>query len=175
MHDWITQLVTIFSLPQYGLSTLFLVSFISATLLPLGSEPALFGLIKLRPDLFWAGIAVATAGNTLGGAVSWAMGRGSEQWLHGRDSHVTHRKALAWLGPQGLPSVLVTGRGRPTVCGGGLAQTSLLAVRGLHGHRQVGTLRGDDRWFDVDVSGQPVKTGPVLDKRHGPYITLSAC
>ena len=44
----------------------FVVSFISATLLPMGSEPAVFGLVKLNPDLFWPAIAVATVGNTLG-------------------------------------------------------------------------------------------------------------
>ena len=65
MHDWITQLVTFFSLPQYGLSTVFVVSFISATLLPLGSAPALFGLVKLRPALCWVALAVATSANTL--------------------------------------------------------------------------------------------------------------
>ena len=108
MHDWINSLTTFFSLPQYGLSSLFLVSFVSATLLPLGSEPALFGLVKLRPDLFWIAIAVAASGNTLGGAVSWAMGRGSEQWLHGPHSHVTHRKALAWLEHLGPKACLLS-------------------------------------------------------------------
>ena len=37
-----------------GLPALFIISLVSATLLPLGSEPAVFGLIKLNPDLFWA-------------------------------------------------------------------------------------------------------------------------
>ena len=108
MHDWITSLTSFFSLPQYGLSSLFLVSFVSATLLPLGSEPALFGLVKLRPDLFWIAIAVATSGNTLGGAVSWAMGRGSEQWLHGRKGQASHRKALAWLERLGPKACLLS-------------------------------------------------------------------
>jgi membrane protein YqaA with SNARE-associated domain len=41
------------ALPQFGLSTLFVVSLVSATLLPLGSEPAVFGLVRLNPELFW--------------------------------------------------------------------------------------------------------------------------
>ena len=45
------QLLHWLALPQFGLSTVFVVSFISATLLPLGSEPAVFGLVKLNPDL----------------------------------------------------------------------------------------------------------------------------
>ena len=43
------QLLEWLALPQFGLSTVFVVSFVSATLLPLGSEPAVFGLIKLNP------------------------------------------------------------------------------------------------------------------------------
>ena len=33
----------------------------SSTLLPLGSEPAVFGLVKLNPEMFWPAIGVATA------------------------------------------------------------------------------------------------------------------
>ena len=47
------QLLEWLALPQFGLSTVFVVAFISATLLPLGSEPAVFGLIKINPELFW--------------------------------------------------------------------------------------------------------------------------
>ena len=73
------QLLNLLALPQFGLSTVFIVAFVSATLLPLGSEPAVFGLVKLNPDLFWPAILVATAGNTLGGAVSWWMGLGAHR------------------------------------------------------------------------------------------------
>ena len=54
METWLQMLLTQLALPEYGLSTVFVISFISATLLPLGSEPAVFGLVKLNPDLFWA-------------------------------------------------------------------------------------------------------------------------
>lgn len=73
------QLLEYLSLPQFGLSTVFLVALVSATLLPLGSEPAVAGLLHLRPDLFWQAIFVATAGNTLGGAISWWMGLGAHK------------------------------------------------------------------------------------------------
>lgn len=83
MQEWftplITQLLAWLAFPQHGLSTVFTIAFISATLLPLGSEPAVFGLIKLNPDLFWQAIFVATAGNTLGGMLSWWMGYGTHQ------------------------------------------------------------------------------------------------
>jgi membrane protein YqaA with SNARE-associated domain len=98
MEAWLQTLLALLALPKFGLSTVFLVSLISATLLPLGSEPAVFGLIKLNPDLFWPAIAVATLGNTLGGGISWWMGFGAERAYE----HVKHRppsqlRALGWL------------------------------------------------------------------------------
>ncbi len=79
MEAWLTHLLDLLALPQFGLGTVFVVSFISATLLPLGSEPAVFGLVKLNPGMFWPAIAVATVGNTLGGALSWWMGLGAHK------------------------------------------------------------------------------------------------
>ena len=77
LTPYITQLLAWLALPEHGLSTVFVIAFFSATLLPLGSEPAVFGLVKINPDLFWAAIFVATIGNTLGGIVSWWMGYGT--------------------------------------------------------------------------------------------------
>lgn len=87
----VAWLLSALSLPQYGLSTVFVVAFVSATLLPMGSEPAVFGLVKLNPELFWAAIIVATIGNTLGGALTWWMGYGAEVAYE----HVTHSRAAA--------------------------------------------------------------------------------
>jgi len=97
MEIWLEHLLALLALPQYGLSTLFVVSFISATLLPLGSEPVLFGLLKLNPELFWPAILVATVGNTLGGGVSWAMGFASHQVLDKYTHSKHHLRALDWL------------------------------------------------------------------------------
>jgi membrane protein YqaA with SNARE-associated domain len=97
METWLEPLLALLALPQYGLSTLFVVAFVSATLLPLGSEPALFGLLKLNPDLFWTAIAVATAGNSLGGALTWAMGLASHRIVDKYHHSRTHLKALDWL------------------------------------------------------------------------------
>ena len=97
MEIWIEQLLTLLALPKFGLSTVFVVSFISATLLPLGSEPVVFGLIKLNPHLFWPTIWVATAGNTLGGAVDWWMGHAAHRALDKYKHSSTHAKALKWL------------------------------------------------------------------------------
>jgi membrane protein YqaA with SNARE-associated domain len=98
MEAWVHTLLAALALPKIGLVTLFVVALLSATLLPLGSEPALFGLLKLNPELFWPAMAVATAGNTIGGAISWWMGYGAERAFE----KVKHRKpselkAMAWL------------------------------------------------------------------------------
>ncbi|MEY4644233.1 MAG: YqaA family protein [Hylemonella sp.] len=97
MEAWIHDLLVQLALPKFGLSTLFIIAFISATLLPMGSEPALFGLVKLNPELFWPAVLVATAGNTLGGAVTWAMGLGSHELVNKVRQSDTHVRALAWL------------------------------------------------------------------------------
>jgi membrane protein YqaA with SNARE-associated domain len=97
MDAWLEQLLVLLALPKFGLSTVFIVSFISATLLPLGSEPAVFGLVKLNPDLFWSAIGVATFGNTLGGAVTWAMGLASHNVVDRYQHSKHHLKALVWL------------------------------------------------------------------------------
>lgn len=97
MEQWIEHLIQLLALPQYGLSTVFIVSFISATLLPLGSEPAVFGLVKLNPEMFWPAILVATAGNTLGGAVDWWMGYGAHRVADKYKHSSHHTRVLAWL------------------------------------------------------------------------------
>jgi len=51
METWFAGVLAWLSLPQYGLVTLFVVALVSATLLPLGSEPALAGLVLLNPSL----------------------------------------------------------------------------------------------------------------------------
>ena len=107
MNETLTELLRLLALPEYGLSTVFVVSFISATLLPMGSEPAVFGLIKLQPDLFWATIAVATVGNTLGGAVDWAMGYGAHQVADKYRGSRTHGRALRWLEKLGPKACLL--------------------------------------------------------------------
>ena len=42
--------------------------------MPLGSEPAVFAVVKANEAMFWPAIIVATIGNTLGGAVDYYLG-----------------------------------------------------------------------------------------------------
>ena len=108
MEAWLDSLLNLLALPEYGLSTVFVVAFVSATLLPLGSEPAVFALIKLNPHLFWPAILVATAGNTLGGAVDWWMGYGAHKVVDKYRHSPTHTRALAWLEKLGPPACLLS-------------------------------------------------------------------
>lgn len=74
MESFITWLLGVLALPGIGLPAIFIVSFLSATLLPMGSEPALFGYVALNPHMFWPAVAVASVGNTAGGMLDWWMG-----------------------------------------------------------------------------------------------------
>jgi membrane protein YqaA with SNARE-associated domain len=112
MEAWLqahlSTLLAVLALPQVGLGAVFVISLVSATLLPLGSEPAVFGLVKLDPQLFWPAMGVATLGNTLGGAISWWMGYGVERAYE----RVAHRsgelQALHWLRRFGAPACLLS-------------------------------------------------------------------
>ncbi|MBC7468080.1 MAG: DedA family protein [Ramlibacter sp.] len=108
MQHWLDSVLALLALPQYGLSTLFVASFISATLLPLGSEPILFGLLKLNPDMFWSAVCVATAGNTLGGMLDWWMGFGAHQVVDKYAHLKAHVKALEWLERLGPKACLLS-------------------------------------------------------------------
>jgi membrane protein YqaA with SNARE-associated domain len=97
MNAWIESLLALLALPKFGLSTIFVVAFISATLLPIGSEVAVLGFLKLNPQLFWPAVLVATVGNTLGGAVTWWMGYGVER-AYEKLVHKPHEaRVLVWL------------------------------------------------------------------------------
>ncbi|HMN76333.1 MAG TPA: YqaA family protein [Burkholderiaceae bacterium] len=108
MPPWMESLLALLALPKYGLSTVFIVSFVSATLLPLGSEPAVIGLVKLDPSLFWPVIFVATAGNTLGGVLNWWMGYGAERAYEKVAPHKAEGRALQWLRRFGAKACLLS-------------------------------------------------------------------
>jgi membrane protein YqaA with SNARE-associated domain len=106
---WLATLLAALALPRYSLSAVFLVALVSATLLPLGSEPVVFGLVKLNPHLFWPVVAAATAGGTVGGGITWLMGYGAErayEHLAGRSPR--ELRALAWLERFGAKACLLS-------------------------------------------------------------------
>ena len=95
MSDWLQSLVqsllAALALPRVGLPSIFVVSLVSATLLPLASEPAVFGFVKISPHMFWPAVIVATLGNTVGGVISYWMGYGAHRaYLRLKARHDAH-------------------------------------------------------------------------------------
>jgi membrane protein YqaA with SNARE-associated domain len=123
MEAWIHSLLTALALPKFGLSTVFIISIISATLLPLGSEFAVIGLVKLNADMFWPAVCVATVGNTIGGAISWWMGYGAEVLYERMKHKKLEARALTWLnrfGPKACLLSWLPGVGDPLCAVAGL-------------------------------------------------------
>lgn len=95
------KLIEWFALPEHGLSTIFVVALVSATLLPMGSEPAVFGFVKLNPAQFWPAVLVATVGNTLGGIIDYWLGYGAHEAV-ARGKQTRYLKWFERLGPKAL-------------------------------------------------------------------------
>jgi membrane protein YqaA with SNARE-associated domain len=108
MQAWLESVFALLALPRFGLSTLFIAAFVSATLVPVGSEPALFGLLKLNPELFWPAVGVATAGNTLGGIVDWWIGYGAHKVADKYSHSKHHMRVLTWLERLGPKACLLS-------------------------------------------------------------------
>ena len=94
---WTAALLAWLALPAVGLPAVFLIALISATLLPMGSEPAVFALIKADPAMFWPAILIATLGNTLGGGISWVMGHGAAKGYERWKRHAPNNPKLLTL------------------------------------------------------------------------------
>ncbi|HZM45583.1 MAG TPA: YqaA family protein [Burkholderiales bacterium] len=86
-----------------SLWALFASSFLAATLLPGGSEAVLYAVLKLHPAAYWLPVAVATAGNTLGGMSSWLIGRAIPEVHQGKPL-----KGLAPVRKYGAPVLLLS-------------------------------------------------------------------
>ena len=80
-----------------SLLSLFISSFLGATLLPGGSEAVLFAVLKAYPDSLWLALGLATIGNTLGGMVSFGMG-----WLLPVTQQLKHVDKLRKYGTPAL-------------------------------------------------------------------------
>ncbi len=111
-------------LQAYGLPALFAVSFLAATILPLGSEWLLATLL-LRGEPYAMAVAVATLGNTLGSWTTYLIGLWGGELMASRLLRLDERKLvrarhlyrrwgawsllLAWLPVVGDPLCLLAG------------------------------------------------------------------
>lgn len=82
---------------------LFSASFVSATLLPLGSEAALSYFVNQDPDAFTVLILIATLGNTLGGMSNYVLARLLPNKMQGMSKA---EKAMRYLTKYGYPALL---------------------------------------------------------------------
>lgn len=80
-----------------SLTSLFISSFLAATLLPGGSELVLVGVLKLHPELFWPALLLGTLGNTLGGMISFGMG-----WMLPQTQQLKHVEKVRRYGTPAL-------------------------------------------------------------------------
>jgi membrane protein YqaA with SNARE-associated domain len=107
MEAVLQTLLDWFGMPTVGLPAVFIVATVSATLIPMGSEPVLFAYVSLNPQDYWLAIAVATVGNTIGGMINWRLGllaRNTYESLKGE----TNSRAQAWLEQKGPPMLLLS-------------------------------------------------------------------
>ena len=87
---------------EAGLATLFVAAFLSATVLPANSEIVLVAVLRAFPERAMEALAVATLGNTLGGATTYGIGR----LLPHRN--VPAARALAWVRRYGALALLLS-------------------------------------------------------------------
>ncbi len=126
MTEMLDSFYAMVSTPQWGLGVLVFICFLSSTLLPLSSEPALLVYLELNPEHFWLAIALASLGNTLGGALNFWLGAKSLSLLEStKGDHAALEKSrkisqklrtfgpqlllLSWLPIVGDPMCLVAG------------------------------------------------------------------
>jgi membrane protein YqaA with SNARE-associated domain len=85
---------------ESGLWGLLATSFLSATVLPGGSEALLWGFLHLHPAEMWPALALSTVGNTAGGMTSWWCGRYLPRWQ--KLENLPHRDKLERWGSPAL-------------------------------------------------------------------------
>ena len=85
--------------PDAGLGAVFLVSFLSATVLPGGSELVLAAYVLQHPGMALSAWALASVGNTLGGMSTYALAR-----LFPKPGHAAR---IDWLRRHGAPALVL--------------------------------------------------------------------
>ena len=111
-------LLKVLAAPTVGLTSVFLIAFVSATLVPLGSEPAVFAVVKANEAMFWPAVIFATIGNTLGGAVDYLIGYRAKiafarerqsRWFNWLAKYGSKTMLLSWVPGIGDPLCTLAG------------------------------------------------------------------
>lgn len=87
--------------------TLFAWSFLAATVLPLGSEPAVVVLVRQQYSIA-AIIITATIGNYLGACTTYAIGRGAAAALRNQSGRPRESRATRLVAMYGAPALALS-------------------------------------------------------------------
>ncbi len=118
-------------LSEYGLGSLFLVSFCASTLLPLGSEWLLV-VVLLQGSNPVVAVGIATLGNSLGSGTNYLIGFYGGEWLTAKVLRINEQqqqRAKLWFNHYGSWSLLLAWLpivGDPLCLVGGMLKTPLL-------------------------------------------------
>lgn len=108
MESSIQAFLQVISVPWVGLTSVGIMSFLAATLLPFSSEAVFFAYLVEFPENLLALIAVASVGNILGGIVNWHIGyfakNTKDSMLHAKNTSTS--KLSTYLRHLGSKSLL---------------------------------------------------------------------
>jgi membrane protein YqaA with SNARE-associated domain len=93
---------------ELALSGLFLSSLLASTLLPGGSEALLLWIAQQGNHPLLTLLAVATAGNSVGGMITWGMGRFAHLYWGETQQSRQSTRASAWIERYGAPALLLS-------------------------------------------------------------------
>lgn len=93
--------------PSMDLLALFVWSFLAATILPLGSEPALAAIVG-RSGTWALPVAIATLGNYLGACTTYALGRSAASAVKSERALRRTERAAALVRRYGAPALLLS-------------------------------------------------------------------
>jgi membrane protein YqaA with SNARE-associated domain len=91
-------------------------TFLAATVIPLGAEVAVVAIVRLRPELYWPAILVAAAGHTLACMVGFGLGylaHGAWSKRTGERFGPRYEPILRRYGPPAMLLTAVPGVGDP--------------------------------------------------------------
>lgn len=89
------------------LFALFFWSFLAATILPLGSEPALAAIVARRDALVWP-VTIATAGNYLGACTTYALAMSASKAVKSERTVRRMERAASLIRRYGAPALLLS-------------------------------------------------------------------
>jgi len=157
-NGFMTYLVMVLPwLQQPGYGPLFLVSFLAATLLPLGSEWLLALMLVNGADPVGS-VLTATTGNLLGACTTWMVGRYGGDWLITRLFRISdqqQQRAERWYQRYGSYSLFFSWLpivGDPLCLVGGLLKISLPVFILLAGTGKLARYAAVT-WLTLQVAG----------------------